>query len=138
MVDKIRFIIFVPYFYLPFCVESQNLNKYLQQQVQFEDFETSKAVPLLEKYRNVYRCFNDDIQGTGSVTLSCLLSAMRNVGSSITEMKVSRVVGLGWNWLGWVQLGKVKVGLMLAEYIPSLLWVYDIYKFQKRIIVFFT
>jgi malate dehydrogenase (oxaloacetate-decarboxylating)(NADP+) len=56
--------------------------------VQFEDFETSKAVPLLARYRNQYRVFNDDIQGTGSVTLSCLLSAARNSGSRITDLKV--------------------------------------------------
>lgn len=31
--------------------------------VQFEDFETVKAVPLLHRYRNMYRMFNDDIQG---------------------------------------------------------------------------
>lgn len=30
--------------------------------VQFEDFETSKAVPLLAKYRDQFRVFNDDIQ----------------------------------------------------------------------------
>jgi malate dehydrogenase (oxaloacetate-decarboxylating)(NADP+) len=56
--------------------------------VQFEDFESKKAVPLLAKYRHVYRCFNDDIQGTGSVTLAGLLSAARNAGSSIRDLKI--------------------------------------------------
>lgn len=45
--------------------------------VQFEDFETPKAVPLLEKYRNTFRCFNDDIQGTGAVTLAATMAAAR-------------------------------------------------------------
>ncbi|KAJ8607738.1 hypothetical protein CTAYLR_008595 [Chrysophaeum taylorii] len=56
--------------------------------VQFEDFETPRAVPLLAKYRDDYRCFNDDIQGTGCVTLAGLLSAARNAGTSITDIKV--------------------------------------------------
>ena len=29
--------------------------------VQFEDFETSTALPLLQKYRNEHLCFNDGI-----------------------------------------------------------------------------
>ena len=37
--------------------------------VQFEDFESSKAQPILDKYRHTRRCFNDDIQGTGPSVL---------------------------------------------------------------------
>ena len=37
--------------------------------VQFEDFESEKAFKYLDRYRNKYRCFNDDIQGTGAVVL---------------------------------------------------------------------
>ena len=59
--------------------------------VQFEDFETTKAVPLLEKYRHEWRIFNDDIQGTGCVTLSCILSAAKSAGKSITDLKSSTV-----------------------------------------------
>lgn len=38
--------------------------------VQFEDFETEKAFNYLARYRNDYKCFNDDIQGTGAVVLA--------------------------------------------------------------------
>lgn len=37
--------------------------------VQFEDFTSEKAFGYLDRYRNDYKCFNDDIQGTGSVVL---------------------------------------------------------------------
>lgn len=55
--------------------------------VQFEDFESTKASALLERYRYTHRVFNDDIQGTGCVTLAGIMSAARNAGSSITEMR---------------------------------------------------
>jgi malate dehydrogenase (oxaloacetate-decarboxylating)(NADP+) len=38
--------------------------------VQFEDFESEKAFNYLARYRNKYKCFNDDIQGTGAVVLA--------------------------------------------------------------------
>jgi malate dehydrogenase (oxaloacetate-decarboxylating)(NADP+) len=55
--------------------------------VQFEDFETSKAVPLLEKYRHQYRMFNDDIQGTGCVSLSGILSAANIAKTDFSDLK---------------------------------------------------
>ena len=85
--------------------------------VQFEDFATPKAVPLLEKYRDKYRCFNDDIQGTGSVTLACLLSAARNAGSSITDLKIV-CAGAGSAGLGvcaQIVDGMVAAGLSREE-----------------------
>ncbi len=43
---------------------------YPEMVVQFEDFESEKAFKYLDRYRNKYRCFNDDIQGTGAVVLA--------------------------------------------------------------------
>lgn len=42
--------------------------------VQFEDFESEKAFNYLDRYRNNYKCFNDDIQGTGAVVLAGYVS----------------------------------------------------------------
>ena len=42
---------------------------YPEMVVQFEDFESEKAFNYLDRYRAKYKCFNDDIQGTGAVVL---------------------------------------------------------------------
>ncbi|CAO3639194.1 unnamed protein product [Cunninghamella echinulata] len=45
--------------------------------VQFEDFQSDHAFGLLEKYQHKVLCFNDDIQGTGSVILAGFINAIR-------------------------------------------------------------
>ncbi len=56
--------------------------------LQFEDFAQKNAMPLLERYRDEVCCFNDDIQGTASVTLGTLIAASRAAGSKMSEQKV--------------------------------------------------
>ncbi|MCO7224815.1 NAD-dependent malic enzyme [Pleionea sp. CnH1-48] len=56
--------------------------------LQFEDFAATNATPLLEKYRDELCCFNDDIQGTASVTVGTLLAACKNLDQPLKDQRV--------------------------------------------------
>jgi malate dehydrogenase (oxaloacetate-decarboxylating) len=62
--------------------------------LQFEDFAQPNAMPLLNRYRDQICCFNDDIQGTASVTVGTLLAACRSKGVKLSQLKVA-FVGAG-------------------------------------------
>ena len=48
--------------------------------IQFEDFSNNHCFDMLERYQKKYRCFNDDIQGTGAVVSAGFLNAIRQSG----------------------------------------------------------
>ncbi|KAI5865459.1 hypothetical protein GGS23DRAFT_559303 [Durotheca rogersii] len=56
--------------------------------VQFEDFETEKAFAYLSRYRNKYKCFNDDIQGTGAVVLAGYIGGVNLSGVPLDEQRL--------------------------------------------------
>jgi malate dehydrogenase (oxaloacetate-decarboxylating) len=62
--------------------------------LQWEDFAKGHARRLLERYRDRLCSFNDDIQGTGAVTLAGLLAAVEASGSKLREQRVV-ILGAG-------------------------------------------
>lgn len=56
--------------------------------IQWEDFTNDKAFPLLNRYRDEILCFNDDIQGTGSVALAGLIASMRIREEHLSEQRI--------------------------------------------------
>ncbi len=65
----------------------------------WEDFGPSNGRRILEKYRQRLCTFNDDMQGTGAITLAGILSALRVTGQSLHDQRVV-IFGAGTAGIG--------------------------------------
>lgn len=55
--------------------------------VHFEDWTGADAIHLLERYRNKYCVYNDDVQGTAGITLAGMINAAKLKGTKLKDEK---------------------------------------------------
>ncbi|KAF5989349.1 malate dehydrogenase (oxaloacetate-decarboxylating) [Fusarium bulbicola] len=72
---------------------------YPKAYIHFEDFGLSNARKILDRYRPDFACFNDDVQGTGCVTLAAILSGLHVSKQKLKDLRMV-VFGAGSAGLG--------------------------------------
>lgn len=83
----------------------------------WEDFGPGNGRRILEKYRDQVCTFNDDMQGTGAITLAAIYSAMKDLGSSLRDQRVL-IFGSGTAGIGnadTIRAAMIKEGLSKEE-----------------------
>ncbi|KAG5231051.1 hypothetical protein OIU76_006127 [Salix suchowensis] len=85
--------------------------------VQFEDFQSKWAFKLLQRYRNTYRMFNDDVQGTAGVAIAGLLGAVRAQGRPMIDFPKQKIVvaGAGSAGIGVLNAARKTMARMLGN-----------------------
>ena len=56
--------------------------------IHFEDWKGTDAIRMLKRYVDKVLCYNDDIQGTASVTLAGLTTALQIIDAQLIEQRV--------------------------------------------------
>jgi malate dehydrogenase (oxaloacetate-decarboxylating) len=95
--------------------------------LQWEDFATAHAQPILDRYRDKLLTFNDDIQGTAAVALGALHGAAKIAGRPLSQQQVV-MLGAGSAGIGVMDMVKremVAQGLSEAE-ASARIWIVDI------------
>lgn len=95
--------------------------------LQWEDFASAHALPILQRYRDRLLTFNDDIQGTAAVTLGALHGAAKVAGRPLSHQQVV-MLGAGSAGIGVLQMVRrqmVSEGLT-ARQAAEQIWVVDI------------
>jgi malate dehydrogenase (oxaloacetate-decarboxylating)(NADP+) len=76
--------------------------------IHFEDWTGADAVHLLERYRDKYCVYNDDVQGTAGITLAGMINAAKLKGTRLKDEK-------------YLFLGAGSAGIGLADLLCSAL-----------------
>jgi len=74
--------------------------------LQWEDFATPHARPILDRYRDQTLTFNDDIQGTAAVVLGAIVGAVKVTGKSLKDQQI-------------VFLGAGSAGIGVADFLRA-------------------
>ena len=74
--------------------------------LQWEDFATPHARPILQRYRDELLTFNDDIQGTAAVALGAILAAVKVTGKKLKDQQI-------------VMLGAGSAGIGVADFLRA-------------------
>lgn len=94
--------------------------------LQWEDFATPHARPILERYANQLLTFNDDIQGTAAVALGAIMGAVGVTGKPLRQQQIV-FLGAGSAAVGvadYLRAALVQDGLSEAE-ARSRFWMVD-------------
>jgi malate dehydrogenase (oxaloacetate-decarboxylating) len=94
--------------------------------LQWEDFATPHARPILQRYRNQLLTFNDDIQVTAAIVLGAVLGAVNVTGKSLKEQKIA-MLGAGSTGVGvadGLRAAMISEGLTEEE-ARSRFWIVD-------------
>ena len=85
--------------------------------IHFEDWTGADAVHLLERYRDKYCVYNDDVQGTAGITLAGMINAAKLKGTKLKDEKYL-FLGAGSAGIGLANLlcsALVGQGMSLTE-----------------------
>src|ERR1035437_1301981 len=95
--------------------------------LQWEDFGPSNGRRILEKYRGRICTFNDNMQGTGAITLAAAVSAVRVCGAPLRNQRVV-IFGAGTAGVGIAdQLRDAMVNEGVSQEVASRrVWLVDV------------
>ena len=56
--------------------------------IHFEDWKGTDAIRMLKRYRDKVLCYNDDIQGTASIVIAGLTTALQIIGAPLSDQRI--------------------------------------------------